>query len=523
MASSKGGRPPTGRPKWSKSKGMWRAWVKDPNTGEFVPVDMPGISETDETRARTLAKVIARKAINIGAVPEHTAETVNEWFDRWLEDREARGIATVGHDKSRLRRHVRDVIGTVPIADVTRDDIERVVEDLDRKILLPVGHADHLEWKTAGNVWSLITKAFDDAANAKTRALRARPDNPAKGVKGPERGVQKAKQYLYPSEFLRVMNADDAKVPLRFRTLYAVAIYTFARAGELEALTWRDVDLEHGVVSITKAVDRKTGKVKSTKSGETRRVPIEPNLYPLFQRLHAARANDDARVLWLPDDEDRAVMLREHLLLAGVKRAELFLSDSERKNITFHDLRATGITWMAVRGDDPLRIKQRAGHRGFATTEGYIREAENLAVGFGDPFPILPVDLTGGFGMGFGVSATATGPTTRNHSGQEWSKGGSNTTTERREVSPESPPSTEKDAEVTSEQVASVATVSNTSGPSEEEPDAVEGALAAALRGATEAGRWDLVAQLAGELQARRAARAGGNVVALSSRKRRAR
>jgi hypothetical protein len=25
-------------------------------------------------------------------------------------------------------------------------------------------------------------------------------------------------------------------------------------------------------------------------------------------------------------------------------------------------LRATGITWAAVRGDDPLRIKQRAGH-----------------------------------------------------------------------------------------------------------------------------------------------------------------
>jgi hypothetical protein len=82
------------------------------------------------------------------------------------------------------------------------------------------------------------------------------------------------------------------------------------------------------------------------------------------------------------------------LRLADVKRTELFASDAARKAMTFYDLRATGITWMAVRGDDPLRIKQRAGHRIFSTTEGYIREAENLREGnFGEPFPPLPIGL----------------------------------------------------------------------------------------------------------------------------------
>jgi hypothetical protein len=65
--------------------------------------------------------------------------------------------------------------------------------------------------------------------------------------------------------------------------------------------------------------------------------------------------------------------------------------------ITFHDLRATGITWMAARGDEHLRIKQRAGHATFSTTEGYIREAENLGASFGTFFPALP-DLSGRFG-----------------------------------------------------------------------------------------------------------------------------
>jgi len=42
---------------------------------------------------------------------------------------------------------------------------------------------------------------------------------------------------------------------------------------------------------------------------------------------------------------------------------------------------------MAVRGDDSLKIMTRAGHADFETTKIYLREAENLAHGFGDVFP----------------------------------------------------------------------------------------------------------------------------------------
>lgn len=50
---------------------------------------------------------------------------------------------------------------------------------------------------------------------------------------------------------------------------------------------------------------------------------------------------------------------------------------------------------MAVRGDDPLKIMQPAGHRTCSTTQGYIREAENLRAGFGVPFPPLPTSVVG--------------------------------------------------------------------------------------------------------------------------------
>jgi site-specific recombinase XerD len=65
------------------------------------------------------------------------------------------------------------------------------------------------------------------------------------------------------------------------------------------------------------------------------------------------------------------------------------------KKLSWHDLRATGLTWMAVRGDDPLKIMQRAGHTSFQTTQIYVRTAEAIRVGFGEPFPLLPAELFG--------------------------------------------------------------------------------------------------------------------------------
>jgi len=362
---------------------------------ERVDVDQPHCFDEDAARAfvREIqaqedmhGRLLARKR---GLPSPVASETVREWCDRWLEWRTGRGLSTTPHDRGRLANYVLPILGPLPTHAVTRDDVERVVEELDRRIALPPDHTDRMSWKTASNVWVLVSKMFKDAVGAKQRDLRVRSDNPAAGVAPPEHGDRKAKVYLYPSEFERLISCAAIAPP--FRIMYAVAVYTYARAGELEALTWGDVDLEHGVIQINKAIDRETGEVKSTKSGETRRIPIEAELRPLLELLYEARSGD--RVLWMPDNEDRASMLRQHLELADVTRSDLFADNERQKHITFHDLRATGITWMAVRGDDPLRIKQRAGHASFSTTEMYIREAENLAAGFGEVFPTLPREL----------------------------------------------------------------------------------------------------------------------------------
>ena len=52
---------------------------------------------------------------------------------------------------------------------------------------------------------------------------------------------------------------------------------------------------------------------------------------------------------------------------------------------------------MAVRGDQPLAIKRVLGHRTFATTEIYIREADAIREGFGQVFPALPAAVVDPF------------------------------------------------------------------------------------------------------------------------------
>lgn len=149
----------------------------------------------------------------------------------------------------------------------------------------------------------------------------------------------------------------------------------FPRAGELRVLRWEDVDLAHGTIHIHRARDRNTGEEKPTKTAVARRFSIEATLRPLLHAMHEQAAGQGF-VAELPSERDMARGFRRWLMKAGVHRAELHAGSRTRKAITFHDLRATGITWMAVRGDDPLKIMQRAGHVDFATTQGYIREAE---------------------------------------------------------------------------------------------------------------------------------------------------
>jgi integrase len=325
--------------------------------------------------------------------PAPAGETFEAWCERWLAARAARGM-NMRDNRSRLSVHVWPWLGRRPVAAITTEDLERLVQRLDARI-----HDDTLSWKTARNVWGVVSKAFADAQRSKDLSLRVRTDNPAALVAPPDEGVTKTKVYLYPSEVSQYLACEE--VPLRWRRVVALAVYLYVRAGELQALDWSDVDLDRGIVHVHRSIERfgeHKYREKSTKTGEARKLLIEPALLPLLRALHAeAGAPTTGRVVPMPPPQDLSHRFRGYLERAGVRRGELHVgaADATRKQLTWHDLRATGITWRAVRGDDPLRIQHDAGHRNFSTTQGYIREASNLGAGFGEVFPALPSCLIG--------------------------------------------------------------------------------------------------------------------------------
>ncbi len=394
-----GGRPATGSIVWedpeTKTKPIGVRVTKANGKRKLVPFE-PGTTADD---ARALAPILAERSRF--AVGEHEGETVAQYAERWLAWRAESGLGCVADDRARLLGHVLPVIGPRGIVDVTRDDLKRLVSTLDARARRGFRESDDgrrksFGWKSAVHAWTVVRAMFRDACAAKRVDLCVRDDNPAAGVAGPDTGARKAKTYLWPSEFAALVASPS--VPVRWRRLIALAVCTYARAGELAALEWGDVDLDHGTIHVHRARGSKGERsLKPTKTDVARRIPIEPSLMPLLRAMHAEAKGRGAAprgsLVSMPASGQLSVKLKVYLRRVGIERADLFTSDETRKAITFHDLRATGITWCAVRGDDALKIKQRAGHASFSTTEGYIREAENMRAGFGAVFPALPADL----------------------------------------------------------------------------------------------------------------------------------
>ena len=365
-----------------------------------VRVDLPDGSYTWRTLRERCSEAMAREralawtaeakrdpAVHQALALVAPPTTMAEWVERWIAESKARGQTSAREKGASYHQHIAPATEHKHVRDWTRDDLRALSRSLDEKV-----RSGQLAWKTGVNVWGIATKLCADACSSKIDALRVRDDNPALGVTGPDRGARKAKQFLYPNEAARFFACKA--VPLRWRRAVALAIYLYPRTGELRMLHAEDVDLEHCSVHIHRASDRETGDEKPTKTSHARRVAIEPALLPLLVAMRAE--NPEAKlVIELPSDRNASRILKLWLKRAGIDRPELHETTPTRKAMTFYDLRATGITWRAIRGDSPLEIMADAGHAHFETTQVYIRAARAVHDSFGEVFPPLPRALLG--------------------------------------------------------------------------------------------------------------------------------
>lgn len=187
-------------------------------------------------------------------------------------------------------------------------------------------------------------------------------------TKNPTRGIS----IKVPQTMQKVLSAREVDILLqsansvnhRFYTVWAFALMTGMRSGEMYALKWTDIDFDAGIISVNKQWTNKDG-FHELKTGDWRVVPMSSDLKSLLNEL---KFKKDPSEFVLPrlmewTHGDQAKVLRDFCLASGIT------------SVKFHDLRATFITNMLAQGVPLVKVMAIVGHKKMETTDVYLRLA----------------------------------------------------------------------------------------------------------------------------------------------------
>lgn len=169
--------------------------------------------------------------------------------------------------------------------------------------------------------------------------------------------------------------------------IWAFAVLTGMRSGELHALTWDQIDLEKKTIMVSKSYDPNSGRSGPTKGRYWRVVPINVGLRDLIVEIKSKQVMDSEHVLprsteW--DHGDQAVPLRNFML--AIKMTP----------VKFHTLRACFATQMLANGVPAAIVMKIGGWKKMATMDIYLRLAGVDTKGATDCLEFLPQDIAFG-------------------------------------------------------------------------------------------------------------------------------
>lgn len=176
-----------------------------------------------------------------------------------------------------------------------------------------------------------------------------------------------------PQVVQKVLTAEEAKLLLqiarttghRFFPIWACALKSGMRSGELYALRWSDIDLDANLIHVTKQWTSKDG-FGPPKNRENRVVPISPDFKEFLIELRQNMRSETDFVLPHLDEwthGEQAQVTREFCHSIGITA------------VKFHDLRATFITNLLSQGVPLVKVMAIVGHRKMSTTDVYLRLA----------------------------------------------------------------------------------------------------------------------------------------------------
>ncbi|MBN2416790.1 tyrosine-type recombinase/integrase [bacterium] len=166
--------------------------------------------------------------------------------------------------------------------------------------------------------------------------------------KNPIKKVKKLKEPAGPVRFLEAREMrkliDACEPP--FQWIVITALNTGMRKMEVVNLTWPQVDLARGLITLT-----------ATKNGETRHLPINRTLQTMFQEIPRV-----SNFVFAKKDGNPYVNINKAWTVAREKSGVW---------CRFHDLRHTFASHLVMNGVDLMTVKALLGHKTLAMVQRY--------------------------------------------------------------------------------------------------------------------------------------------------------
>ena len=167
-------------------------------------------------------------------------------------------------------------------------------------------------------------------------------------------------------EELRLLLREARERNHSWYPVWAVALLTGMRNGELFALKWSDVDLDKGLITVQRSYNKRTKEFKSTKAGYWRTVPISSELKMTLLDLRGRSSAGCDHEFVLP----RLAVWIQGLQAKVLKK---FCGLIGLSPIKFHTLRACFATQLISEGVEPIKVMKVCGWMDLKTMARYVR------------------------------------------------------------------------------------------------------------------------------------------------------
>jgi integrase len=329
------------------ARGLWEA--------RYVGADGRKHSVYAKTRREAQERLrAALTAADNGIRPVESRTTVAALLEGWLPTLRLRP-RTVESYTDTVRRYIVPAIGSVPLAKLEPEHVERMLADLTAR--------GTLSTTTIRYAHTVLRIALGRALKSGrvVRNVAALVDPPAKADH--ELRPLAAEQV---AAFLESVEGD------RFEALYVTAIGLGLRQGELLGLRWQDVDLDAGTVSVRYSLSVTTRTLAEPKTERSRRSLRLPGVVLAALREHrrvqlAERLAAGSQ--WEENDYVFATHQGRALIARNVRRGlRRRLAYAGLPMTRFHDLRHAFATMMLEDGEDLAVISKALGHSNLSTT-----------------------------------------------------------------------------------------------------------------------------------------------------------